>query len=280
MALHGRRIPGQCIRHFSTTRPCTSNVGIKPINVPAGVTLTITPPPPPKRTKYFKPTPRHQPLGGPSAREFDAQIVTVRGPLGSLEIPIPQFISLAPAWAVDTRLAAQIAELESQGKVAPQRNDIVVVVTDDKSRKQREMWGTVRALLNNSIRGVSEGHQTTLTLKGVGYRGAIIAGGKMLELKVGYNHNVNADIPEGIQVSMTNPTLFEVKCIDKDKMGLFCARVRKVRPPEPYKGKVCDILAIITDDREYLSETKPSRSGKSKRSSLHIDKFDLAFLRT
>jgi large subunit ribosomal protein L6 len=240
-----RRVPGQCIRQFSTARHCLSNIGIKPLNVPAGVTLTVTPPPPPKRTKYFKPSPRHHPLGGPSARESDAQKITVQGPLGKLEIDVPPFISLVAAWTVDPRLAAQIAELESQGKAAPQRNDLAVVVRDDKSRKQREMWGTIRALLNNSIHGVSIGHQTTLTLKGVGYRGAIVDGGKLLELKVGYNHNVNAMIPEGVQVSMTNPTVFEVKCTDKEKMGLFCARVRKLRPPEPYKGKVCAILITL-----------------------------------
>ena len=240
-----RRVPGQCIREFSTTRHCLSNIGIKPLSVPAGVTLTVNPPPPPKRTKYFKPSPRHHPLGGPSATESDAQKIIVQGPLGKLEIDVPPFISLVAAWTVDPRLAAQIAELEGQGKAAPQRNDLAVVVTDDKSRKQREMWGTIRALLNNSIHGVSTGHQTTLTLKGVGYRGAIVDGGKLLELKVGYNHNVNAVIPEGVQVSMTNPTVFEVKCIDKEKMGLFCARVRKLRPPEPYKGKVCAILLTL-----------------------------------
>jgi large subunit ribosomal protein L6 len=211
---------------------------MKRLTVPPNVTLAVSPPPPPKRTKFFKPSPRHHPLGGPSARESDAQTVTITGPLGSLELSVPPFISLVPAWTVDSKLASQIAEIEAQGKVAPERNDLVVVVTDDKSRKQREMWGTVRALLHNSIHGVSSGHQTTLTLKGVGYRAAIVQDGKMLELKVGFNHNVNAEIPEGVTLSMTNPTIFEVKCIDKEKLGLFCARVRKFRPPEPYKGKV------------------------------------------
>lgn len=82
------------------------------------------------------------------------------------------------------------------------------------------------------------GHQLTLILKGVGYRAAVIDGGKTLELKVGFTHNVNEPIPEGIEVTMMNPTQFEVKGIDKDKLGLFCARIRKLRPPEPYKGKV------------------------------------------
>jgi len=232
------RIPGQCIRHFSSTPQRASNVGVKRLSIPQSVTLTMNPPPPPKLTKFFKPSPRHLPLGGPSARESDAQTVVISGPLGKLEVQVPPFISLVPAWTVDAKLASHIAELEAQGKPAPERNDLAVVVTNDKSRKQREMWGTTRALLHNSIQGVSVGHQTTLTLKGVGYRAAIIGGGKTLELKVGFNHNVNADIPDGVQVTMTNPTIFEVKCIDKEKMGLFCAKIRKFRPPEPYKGKV------------------------------------------
>ena len=236
------RIAGQCIRYFSTTTPRPSNVGLKRLQIPPNVTLKITPPPPPKRAKFFKPSPRHHPLGGPSALESDAQTVTITGPLGTLEVAVPPFISLVPAWTVDPKLAAQIEEMEAKGQPTPERNDLAVVVTDDKSRKQREMWGTTRALLNNSILGVSSGHMTTLTLKGVGYRGAIIDGGKTLELKVGFNHNVNAEIPEGVQLTMTNPTIFEVKCIDKEKLGLFCAKIRAYRPPEPYKGKVIRLI--------------------------------------
>jgi large subunit ribosomal protein L6 len=206
--------------------------------MPANVSLKVTPAPPPKLYKYFKPSVLHHPLGGDSARESDNQTVTVTGPLGSVEVAIPEFISIVPAWTVDTKLASDIEKKEAQGQEAPERNDLAIVVPDDRNRKQREMWGTVRALLNNSIKGVSAGHQTTLTLKGIGYRAAIVENGKRLELKVGYNHNVYSDIPEGIELTMTNPTIFEVKSIDKEQMGLFCARVRKHRPPEPYKGKV------------------------------------------
>lgn len=243
MSMLPRRIPSHCIRQFSTTPLRASHVGGKRLTIPLNVSLSITPPPPPVRTKYLKPTPRHNPLGGPGVRETDHQTITITGPLGNLQISVPPFISLVPAWTVDSRLLARIEETESFGKVAPERNDLVVVVPEKSARKQREMWGTVRALLNNHIRGVTTGHQTTLTLKGVGYRGQLIEGGKVLELKVGYNHNVNAPIPDGIEVSMTNPTVFEVKCIDKHKLGLFCARVRKIRPPEPYKGKV-HILSV------------------------------------
>jgi len=233
-----QRIPSHCIRQFSTTPLRASHVGQKRLSIPLNVSLSVTPPPAPVRTKYLKPTPRHRYLGGPGVRETDLQTITVTGPLGALQVAVPPFISLVPAWTVEPRLLARIEETESFGKVASERNDLVVVVTDTAARRQREMWGTVRALLNNCIKGVTTGHHTTLTLKGVGYRGQLIEGGKVLELKVGFNHNVNAAIPEGIEVTMTNPTVFEVKCIDKHKLGSFCARVRKIRPPEPYKGKV------------------------------------------
>ena len=242
--MSSQMFPGHCIRQFSITLPRASKVGEKRLTIPLGVTLAITPAPPPVRTKYLKPSPRHHPLGGPSVRESDFQTVTVTGPLGVIQVPVPPFVSLVPAWTLDARLLAKIEETENLGKVAPERNDLAVVITNDSIREQRAMWGTVRALLNNSVKGVTTGHQTTLTLKGVGYRGQLIDDGKVLELKVGYNHNVNAKIPEGIEVKMTNPTLFEIKCIDKHKLGLFCAGVRKIRPPEPYKGKVPSCLSI------------------------------------
>ena len=257
-----RRIPGHCIRQFSITPHRASNVGGKRLTVPLNVTFSISPPPPPVHTKYLKPTPRHQPLGGPGVRESDFQTVTITGPLGVLQVAVPPFISLVPAWTLDSRLLARIEETEKFGKVASERNDLAVVVKNDTVRNQREMWGTVRALLCNSIQGVTTGHQTTLTLKGVGYRGQLIEGGRVLELKVGYNHNVNVRIPEGIEVTMTNPTLFEVKAIDKHKLGLFCAGVRKIRPPEPYKGKVKPRCRHSINDREYLSATRPSSSRK------------------
>jgi large subunit ribosomal protein L6 len=236
---------GQCIRRFSTTPHRCSNVGKKRLSIPIGVTLEVTPAPAPIRTKYLKPSPRHHLLGGPEIRESDFQTITVVGPLGVLAVPVPPFISLVPAWTCDARLLAKIEATEALGKVASERNDLVVVVTEEKARKQREMWGTVRALLSGSIEGVSKGHRTTITLKGVGYRGQLIDGGKTLELRVGYNHSVNTPIPEGIEITMTNPTLFEVKSINKHKLGLFCADVRRSRPPEPYKGKVFQLVMCL-----------------------------------
>jgi large subunit ribosomal protein L6 len=260
---------GQCIRTFSTTRMRPSNIGSARIPVPETVTVTMNPPPIPKLARDFKPSFRHQPLGGPSVKESDAITVTVQGPLGKLELPVPPFVSLVPAWTLDATLARQCSELESQGKPAPARKDIAVVVSKSTDRKQREMWGTTRAILNNCIKGVSKGHVTTLTLKGVGYRGAIVDEGKRLELKVGHNHSVYAEIPEGIIVTMTNPTIFEVTSTDKEKLGIFCANVRKFRPPEPYKGKVFLCVTLLTH-REYLWAQRQSKLEKSRRSSIAL----------
>jgi large subunit ribosomal protein L6 len=171
-------------------------------------------------------------------------MATIKGPLGQLQVPIPNYASVVPAWTLDPVLAALISALEKEGKPAPQKNDVRVKVYNESSRKQRMMWGTLRALLNNHVKGVTEGHHTTIMLKGVGYRGAVVEnvnageGKKRLELKVGHNHNVYADIPECVEVTVTNPTIFEVSSINKEIMKLFCATVRKLRPPEPYKGKV------------------------------------------
>jgi large subunit ribosomal protein L6 len=266
-----RRVPRQGTRHFSTSLHCASNIGSKPLAVPSTVTITVTPPPPPKRNKYIKPGPFHHPLGGPSATESDAKKISITGPLGILELDAPNFISLVPAWTVNSRLASRIAQIEEQGQVATARNDLAVIVTDDKTRKQRQMWGTIRALLQNCIQGVSTGHQSMLTLKGIGYRGALIDGNKRLELKVGFNHNVYVDIPDGIQVTMTNPTIFEVKCIDKYKLGVFCASVRRIRPPEPYKGKVKWSHIDVVNCRVFLLEMRQSRSKRSRGSNWHVD---------
>jgi len=238
-----RRLPGQCIRQFSSTAHRASNSGKRPVPVPDTVTVSIIPPPPFKRNKFLTPPEHYIPLGGREAKEVDYGMVAIKGPLGQMQIPLPFYASVVPAYTLDPMLAAQVAEGEKLGKLVPQKNALRVTVYNESSRKQRMMWGTIRALLNNSVKGVTEGHQTTITLKGVGYRGAVIQSvkekdRKQLELKVGHNHNVYADIPEGVEVTMTNPTIFEVKSVDLNAMKSFCATVRRLRPPEPYKGKV------------------------------------------
>ena len=99
----------------------------------------------------------------------------------------------------------------------------------------RAYHGTTRAHLANMIRGVSDGFERALSIVGVGYNAKVQ--GKKLTLSVGFSHPVDMEIPEGVTVEVPQATRILVKSVDKQKVGEFAARVRKVRPPEPYKGK-------------------------------------------
>jgi large subunit ribosomal protein L6 len=97
------------------------------------------------------------------------------------------------------------------------------------------MAGTTRSLINNMVRGVTEGFERKLELVGVGYRAK--AQGKVLNLTLGFSHPVNYAIPEGITIDTPSQTEVLVKGIDKQKVGQVAAEIRRYRPPEPYKGK-------------------------------------------
>jgi large subunit ribosomal protein L6 len=99
----------------------------------------------------------------------------------------------------------------------------------------RSRWGLVRALLANMVQGVSEGYARRLELVGVGYRAA--SKGSGVELQVGFSHPVQIDPPDGITIEVPEATQIVVKGIDKAVVGQVAANIRKVRPPEPYKGK-------------------------------------------
>jgi large subunit ribosomal protein L6 len=112
--------------------------------------------------------------------------------------------------------------------------------------------GTMRALINNMVVGVTEGFERKLTLIGVGYRAK--AQGKTLNLTVGFSHPVNMEMPEGITVETPSNTEIIVKGIDKQKVCQMAANIRAVRPPEPYKGKGI----------RYADEHVPLKEGKKK----------------
>ncbi len=99
----------------------------------------------------------------------------------------------------------------------------------------RAYHGTTRAHLANMVRGVSDGFERALSIVGVGYNAKLQ--GQKLTLSVGFSHPVEMVIPEGVSVEVPQPTRILVRSVDKQKVGEFAARVRKVRPPEPYKGK-------------------------------------------
>jgi large subunit ribosomal protein L6 len=105
----------------------------------------------------------------------------------------------------------------------------------DDERQSRALHGLSRALLANMVQGVSEGYGKELTLVGVGYRAALKGTG--LELQVGFSHPVTKDAPEGVTFEVPEPTRIIISGIDKELVGQTAAEIRRVRPPEPYKGK-------------------------------------------
>jgi large subunit ribosomal protein L6 len=111
----------------------------------------------------------------------------------------------------------------------------VTVVRDDDTRESRALHGLSRALLANMVVGVSEGFAKTLEIQGVGYRASLK--GSDIELLVGFSHAVDVPAPQGITFEVPEPTRIVVLGIDKEQVGQVAAEIRRVRPPEPYKGK-------------------------------------------
>ncbi len=111
----------------------------------------------------------------------------------------------------------------------------VTIKPRDESKRARSMWGMQRSLVNNMVTGVSDGFTINLEINGVGYRAAVQ--GRTLNLQLGYSHDINFPIPDGIEIACERPTLIAVSGIDRQKVGQVAAKIRGFRKPEPYKGK-------------------------------------------
>jgi large subunit ribosomal protein L6 len=111
----------------------------------------------------------------------------------------------------------------------------VSVAPINKSTKARSYWGMQRTLVQNLVQGVTEGFTKVLEITGVGYRANVQ--GKILKLQLGYSHDVDFAIPEGIDIKTPDNTTVEISGIDKQKVGQVAAEIRRWRKPEPYKGK-------------------------------------------
>ena len=99
----------------------------------------------------------------------------------------------------------------------------------------KRLWGMNRSLLNNAIIGTSKGYEKILELSGVGFRSSIK--GKQLNLQLGFSHDINFDIPEGIKILVEKQTIIKISGADKQQVGMIAAQIKSLRPPEPYKGK-------------------------------------------
>jgi len=160
-----------------------SRIGKLPVTVPAGVEVKVS----------------------------DTNLVTVKGPKGTLSEQISQKI-----------------------KVNVEGNEIKLTPVDE-SREANAQHGLARSLVNNMVHGVTEGYEVKLTMIGVGYKAE--KKGKNLVMQLGYSHPVEMPDPEGITTEVTSPTDIVVKGASKELVGNYAANIRKWRKPEPYKGK-------------------------------------------
>jgi len=142
---------------------------------------------------------------------LDGQTVSVKGPKGQL------------SWTVVDDIA--VTQEGDEIRFAP-RND---------SQRARGMWGLSRTLVANMVQGVTQGYEEKLELVGVGYRAAMK--GRALSMQLGFSHDVDIPAPEGITFATPRQTEILISGIDKQLVGEIAARIRKIRPPEPYKGK-------------------------------------------
>ena len=156
------------------------------------------------------------------------QALTAKGKLGELSMPIVNQVDINHA------------------------DDQIVITPKDESKTARAMWGMQRSLAQNIVTGVSEGFTKELEIQGVGYRAALQ--GKILKLQLGYSHDIDFTIPDGIEIECERPTSIKIKGIDKQKVGQVAAVIRSYRPPEPYKGKGV----------RYLGEYVFRKEGKKK----------------
>jgi large subunit ribosomal protein L6 len=140
------------------------------------------------------------------------QRVTVTGPKGTLARPVP-------------------------GEITVRREDSTLLVErPNDERQNRSLHGLTRSLVNNMVVGVTDGFNKDLEIVGVGYR-AIARGPNQIELALGFSHPVFVDAPDGVTFEVPAPTRITVRGIDKELVGQVAANIRKIRKPEPYKGK-------------------------------------------
>jgi large subunit ribosomal protein L6 len=154
------------------------------------------------------------PIAVPSGVDvsIDGQKVTVKGPKGTLSHTVIEPITVAR---------------DDDGAIRVSR--------PDDERRNRAMHGLSRSLINNLVVGVTAGYEKRMEIHGVGYRVALK--GSTLEFSLGYSHSISIEAPDGITFAVENPTRFSVQGIDKQQVGEVAANIRKLRKPDPYKGK-------------------------------------------
>ena len=157
--------------------------------------------------------------------------------VGKNPVAVPQ--------GVEVKVEGQVVSAKGQqGQLTYESTeDVTIELTDgnitvrpaNDTKQARAMWGTARSRIQSLVTGVSEGFRRDLEIVGVGYRAAVQ--GSALNLQLGFSHEVNYPIPEGIKIQCEKPTAIAITGADKQKVGQVAAEIRSYRPPEPYKGK-------------------------------------------
>jgi large subunit ribosomal protein L6 len=157
--------------------------------------------------------------------------------IGRQPIPVPAGVSIAidPGRVMVNGPLGELTQQVPTRMTIERRDDELVVTRPTDRGEDRALHGLTRSLVANMVEGVTKGFEKKLEIQGVGYRAALR--GTSLELNVGYSHPVVIDAPQGITFEVPAPTQISVKGVDKQQVGEIAAEIRKVRPPEPYKGK-------------------------------------------
>jgi len=163
--------------------------------------------------------------------KVDGAVITVKGPKGQLVHTLPSVVT-----------------------VAIENGVLNVGVADTEHVKQRALWGLSRRLIENMVVGVSKGFEKKLEVNGVGYKVAL--NGKILKLDVGYSHDVDFPVPEGVTAAVEK-NVITITGIDKQLVGEVSAQIRRIRKPEPYKGKGI----------KYMEEVIVRKAGKAAKAS-------------
>ena len=111
----------------------------------------------------------------------------------------------------------------------------VTIKPKKKDQDTKRLWGMNRSLINNAIIGTSRGYEKILELTGVGYRAALK--GSILNLQLGFSHDINFEIPDGVKILVEKQTILKISGADKQQVGMVASEIKSIRPPEPYKGK-------------------------------------------
>ena len=174
--------------------------------------------------------------------------------VGKYPVAVPTGVTVqlaAGAITVKGKLGESKLDLTDEVDTSVEGNQVWVKPRSE-TKRSRQMWGTTRALINNMVKGVSDGFTENLEINGVGYRAAVQ--GKILQLQLGYSHDVNFPIPEDVSIKCEKPTAISITGRDKQRVGQVAAEIRAYRGPEPYKGKGI----------KYETETILRKEGKKK----------------